>query len=328
MAQTGTGDPFSITVGSKDRLTYSRSGQIIGENIVYQHIDILENISSMNPFLVIGGGRGDGEIISLVSVPLRIDPIQRKGHDNENIGVYGGFRPCGVDLTGGYVFDIVSIAYVIVLGCRIGRDPVMDDDIFRDDYPTEYDFTAFVHRLDFFFRDFGWIFTEECVHGNKDVFFRSVFLERSHTDGLNCRDIWQNFCAGNENRFIARGSYFDVVFGIGLYQLFRLQTILQIGSRKFDRGCLSIFVGGKSHKRLLRITGIGNGNRRIFNGNHTYIGNNRNPKFTFGRCSIRLLLGFQNKSVGHKKTSAFFVIICRGLLYVTINIRSPHCRAA
>lgn len=75
------------------------------KNSVYQIINIFKNVPAVNPFLVIGGGRGDGKVVALVPVPLRIHSVQSKGLDSENIGVNGAFRPGGIDFTGSHIFE-------------------------------------------------------------------------------------------------------------------------------------------------------------------------------------------------------------------------------
>lgn len=69
LAQARAGDPPPIAVRSEDRLPHPGAGQVIGENRVHKIVDILKDISPVHPLLVICGGRGDGEIVSLVPIP-------------------------------------------------------------------------------------------------------------------------------------------------------------------------------------------------------------------------------------------------------------------
>ena len=52
--------------------------RVVIPEFVIQVIDILEDVPAVHPFLVVGRGGGDGEVVALVSVPLRIHPVQRK----------------------------------------------------------------------------------------------------------------------------------------------------------------------------------------------------------------------------------------------------------
>lgn len=69
LTQTGTCHPAPVAVGGEDGLPYAGAGEIIGKNGIYKVVNIPENISSVHPFLVIGRGGGDGEVVTLVPVP-------------------------------------------------------------------------------------------------------------------------------------------------------------------------------------------------------------------------------------------------------------------
>ena len=87
LAQPRAGDSLPVAVGGENGLAHAGSGEVVGKYSVHQIVDIPENISAVHPFLVIGRGGGDSEVIALIPVPLRIDPVQRKGHDGQNIGI-------------------------------------------------------------------------------------------------------------------------------------------------------------------------------------------------------------------------------------------------
>ena len=74
--------------------------------------------------MVKGGGRGDGEVISAIPIMLRIDPVQGKTHDGQDIGSDGGLGPGGIDLAGCHIFDVVPVGNIIVFRIAVGR-PVM-----------------------------------------------------------------------------------------------------------------------------------------------------------------------------------------------------------
>ena len=67
--QPRTGDALSVTVRREDRLSDTGAGEIVGKNIIYQYIDILKDIAAVDPFLIVGCGGCNGEIIALVSIP-------------------------------------------------------------------------------------------------------------------------------------------------------------------------------------------------------------------------------------------------------------------
>ena len=84
--------------------------------------------------MIEGGRRGDGKIISPVSVKFRIYPVQGKGHNGEDVGANGIFRPGGIDFAGGYIFDIVPVTDIIIFGSGVSGRTVMDHNIFGDDH--------------------------------------------------------------------------------------------------------------------------------------------------------------------------------------------------
>ena len=95
----------------------------------------------------------------MVSVPLRIHPVQCKGHDGEDVCSYGIGRPGGIDLAGGHIFKIVLVADVIVLRSSVAGTSIMDDDIFRDNDTAQDNLTAFIDRFDLGLGNLGRIGT-------------------------------------------------------------------------------------------------------------------------------------------------------------------------
>lgn len=78
----------SVTVLGQDWLTYIRSGKVVFKKFIHDPVDTLKNIPAMDPFVVVCCGGCNGEIITLISVPLCINSVQSKRHDCQNIGTY------------------------------------------------------------------------------------------------------------------------------------------------------------------------------------------------------------------------------------------------
>lgn len=70
----------------------------------------------------------------VIPLPFRIHPVQSKGLYYQDICIDGAFRPGGVDLTGGYVLDVIPVADPVVAGGGIVGNTVVDDDVLGDHY--------------------------------------------------------------------------------------------------------------------------------------------------------------------------------------------------
>lgn len=68
LTKSRAGHPLAVAVGGKDRLSDTGAGQVVGKDGVNQVIDILIDVSSVDPLLVVGGGGSDGEVVALVAV--------------------------------------------------------------------------------------------------------------------------------------------------------------------------------------------------------------------------------------------------------------------
>jgi hypothetical protein len=126
----GAGYLFAVAVLGEKRLRHIWLGNIIGKYRIYCLGNACVNISPRHIFLVVGGGTGDGKLISSVAVPFRVDAVQGDGLDGKDIGKQGCLRPCGIDFTGGNIFDVIFVLDVIVCGRGVRRRAIMDDYVF------------------------------------------------------------------------------------------------------------------------------------------------------------------------------------------------------
>lgn len=68
LAQSVAGHVPAVAVGGKNGLAHTGTGEKIGENGVHQSVDIGIDVPAVDPFLVVGGGGGDGKVVALVPV--------------------------------------------------------------------------------------------------------------------------------------------------------------------------------------------------------------------------------------------------------------------
>ena len=116
-------DLAPVTVLGQDRLSHTRTGQVVIKYLIHDQADALEYIPSIYPLVVKGSGGRDGEIIALVPVPLSVYPVQGKGHDCQHIGCYGGPGPGGIYFAGCHIFYVVPVGHIIVLGRTVPLAP-------------------------------------------------------------------------------------------------------------------------------------------------------------------------------------------------------------
>ena len=62
--------PLSVAVLSQNGLLDIGAGEVVVENFIHHHGDGLVEIAAVNPFVVEGGGGGDGKIIALSPIPF------------------------------------------------------------------------------------------------------------------------------------------------------------------------------------------------------------------------------------------------------------------
>lgn len=73
--------PLPVTVLGQNRLADVRAGKVAVKHLIDDIGNVGKNVSAVDKFVVKGGGRSNGKIIALVPVPLRIHPVQGKGHN-------------------------------------------------------------------------------------------------------------------------------------------------------------------------------------------------------------------------------------------------------
>lgn len=128
--------PLPVTVLGQNRLPHIRPGQIVRQHLIHDLGNILKDRAPVGPFLIIGRGGSDRKVISAISVPLRVNPVQGKGHDRQYIGPDRGVGPGGVNFTGRHVLDIVRVEDIVIPGCGIRGRSVMYNNVLRDDHPA------------------------------------------------------------------------------------------------------------------------------------------------------------------------------------------------
>ena len=85
LAESVTGYTLSVAVRRKNRLGNAGTCQIVIKYLVYQVGNIFKNISAVYKFLVVGCGRGDGKVITLITIKFRKHTIKGKGHNHQNV---------------------------------------------------------------------------------------------------------------------------------------------------------------------------------------------------------------------------------------------------
>ena len=80
--------------------------------------------------MVVGSGVGDSKIITLIAIPFSEHSVEGEGDNGQTVGDNGGFRPGGVDFTGGDILDVVFLFHIIVLRSGIAWWSVMNDYVF------------------------------------------------------------------------------------------------------------------------------------------------------------------------------------------------------
>ena len=127
LAQPLTGHRGAIAKFGRQRLHKIGPAQIGIEQFVYQTGDIGEKAPTFYEKLVISRGAGNVKIIAAAPIKLRVNSIQRKGNNGQNVGPQGAFFPGRVYFTGSHIFDVVRKADGHIFRVTAGRSQ-MDRD--------------------------------------------------------------------------------------------------------------------------------------------------------------------------------------------------------
>ena len=112
----------AIAVGGEKRINTPLPHHIVVENFIHNAADVFINIPSLDVGLVILRGRGNIKIIPLTAVKFVKYAVQRIGNLCVDIRANCGFGPCGVNLAGGHIFDIIGKRHGYVFR-RLIRQP-------------------------------------------------------------------------------------------------------------------------------------------------------------------------------------------------------------
>ena len=166
--------------------------------------------------MVESSGGGDGEIVSTRPVPLRVNPVQGKGQNRQNVSINGRLWPGGIYFTGGHIFDVIPVAYSVVSGVTVVWSAVMDDDKFRNNYGWQNDFAGEYGFFYFCFRNLWRIGAIQGVVGNSKLLhgvrqsgrtWKKLSLLLSSNSG-------KNFGTGNADWFVAGSGNIQNIFAV------------------------------------------------------------------------------------------------------------------
>ena len=107
LGESVAGDGGAVAKGGEKRFHIALPPDVAVEQFIHQLSHIFKDLTAVGVFLVELGGTGDVKGVSSGTVPLGVDAVQGKGGNDVDVGTQGVLRPCGVDLAGGNVFDVV-----------------------------------------------------------------------------------------------------------------------------------------------------------------------------------------------------------------------------
>ena len=146
---------------------------------------------------------GDGKVIAFVPVPFRVDTIQHKRHNRQYIGADRRIGPGGVDLTGRHVLDVVPETHPVVGRAAIRGNTVVDDHIFRNDHPAQYNLSGLCGRLDLLLRDLRREGAEQGMGSDHDPLELFAPLCSGHMNFLDGENLRQDLRPGHLHILIA-----------------------------------------------------------------------------------------------------------------------------
>ena len=131
------GDGGAVAVLGKQRIEHPLPADVLVVDLIHDAADIGKNIAPVHEVLVVVGIIGDIEIVALAGIPFGKNAVLSKGDLRKDIGPQGVFRPGGVDLAGGDVFDVIPEADGDIAGGGIIGRAQMHRDIGGDEHPRQ-----------------------------------------------------------------------------------------------------------------------------------------------------------------------------------------------
>lgn len=204
--------------------------------------------------MIISRRRCDCKIISLVPVPFCVNTVQRKRHNCQHVCRNGRLGPCGINLAGCHIFNIIPVRNVVISCSRIRRNTVMDHHRLWNNHPRQNDFSTLCHRFDLALCDFRWKCSVERMIRNYDILFPLTLriCQRYHPNSLDRRRVRKNFCARDYHRFESWCSNPHRIFSIWPNIVSWRQTQLHRRSIQCHIFCLTRTVGYNLLQDLIR----------------------------------------------------------------------------
>ena len=122
----------AVAILGEQRLYRALTAYVVVEDLSHDLLDVLKNVSPVHEVLVESGGIRDVEIIAAGAVIFGVHTVEGVG----DLGVYIGadrlLGPCGVDLAGGDVHDVIHEGERYVLGRLVGLAQMNRDGLGND----------------------------------------------------------------------------------------------------------------------------------------------------------------------------------------------------
>ena len=111
---------YPVTEHCEQRLDRARPTDIVVEYFVDDDADGVEYLSVLGIGVVIARVARDVEIVPAAAIKLGVHAVEGIGYLGEDVGSYARLRPCGEDLAGSDVLDIIVEGHGDVLGGLVG----------------------------------------------------------------------------------------------------------------------------------------------------------------------------------------------------------------